>query len=364
MEFLTSSLDDVEEMSGFVEQPVEEMKDELPAGVMPIMVEIWDQDVTSGEFVGEVGAPLKVGRHSYELPLQSNPSRSTKTHGMASKGSLGSVAFDTVVSIERKDPPVACAANPSKICADVVATVTCKSASNLVNTDTLSLTDPYCKVRVKLDEDHPSTKDKTDYVSDTLNPAWGDGVSFTHRWEVELVSPQLEDDEEEPPVAEFVPLTWDRMTSVEQMVSNMRFFIQAKFLDGKKCKDVDASSSSTAQKVCKYLADAEDGVDGTVVHEVAKDTEDEELKASLAKVEEQVWLFGASLAEAKASEEDRFHPGRMGAIHAARRRRRPRGGGGRHRPRPHHGGGGGGGGGGWGVLVFILLFIILLPFGV
>ena len=78
--------------------------------------------------------------------------------------------------------------------------MTCKSASNLVNTDTLSLTDPYCKVRVKLDEDHPSTKDKTDYVSDTLNPAWGDGVSFTHRWEVELVSPQLEDDEEEPSV--------------------------------------------------------------------------------------------------------------------------------------------------------------------
>ncbi|CAK0867187.1 unnamed protein product [Prorocentrum cordatum] len=207
-------------------------------------------------------------------------------------------------------------------------------------------------------------------ISDNLNPTWGTSNAFTHRWEVELVSPQVEDEEEEPPVAEFVPLTWDRMTSAEQMVSNMQFFIQAKFLGGRKCEDAGASPSAVQQKVCRHLAElSEGGVDGAVVREVAAGTEDEELKASLAKVEGQIGASDGSLAEVEAESSGEGHliPGRMGAIHAARRRRRPRPyrGGGRH-----HGGGGwrphghrGGGGGGWGALIFVLLFIILLPIG-
>lgn len=151
-------------------------KKPVPAGALAVVVEVWDADVLSSEFVGEAGAPLIQGSMSYTLPLMPNQARG----GDATSG-LGSVTFD----VEASFTTVPCESDASAICVDVQAAVTCRSARGLPDVDSTPFAgtvDPFCVVRIKGLAEDPSASFETDHVDDAEDPSWTSGNAFVHSW--------------------------------------------------------------------------------------------------------------------------------------------------------------------------------------
>jgi len=251
LEFIAGALGSVPKVSSLVNTPVKDLASlqfTVPAGAWPIMVEIWDQDVASGEFIGEVGVPLAFGHNSYTLPLRPDSARSAETAEMAERSAtaLGEVSFDTVVEYDlpAREP---CSNDDEEECVTVSLTVTCKRATNLPNLDRgpAGLTDPYCKVRVKEDIEKASSKDKTPSLPETLNPVWTDGNVFSYSWEARLIKADDENGED-------FPWTLDHMSLFEQFYGNANYLAKLQVLDGEECDMIE--SKTTAQtKICDAL---------------------------------------------------------------------------------------------------------------
>lgn len=253
----------------------------VPAGAFPIMVEIWDEGTLSNEFVGEVGAPIVEGRHEYSLSLHANPSRSSKTATMASNGqTLGSVQFITEVT--RTAAPGGCT-NEFGSCTQLSLKVICLSAKNLANVDTFSLTDPYCKVRVKQDIDHASTKDKTPAIGNDLNPTFTKDNVFSHEFEVPVWSEVAAG---ETSVSAGGSLwTFEKLSIIEQFHANLNFLIKTSVLDGKECDQIE-DKTAKQEKVCSLLDELHtEGGATKVAQTLARDSDDENIQACMQHVE-------------------------------------------------------------------------------
>jgi len=262
---------------------------------------------------------------------------------------LGNVSFSTDFAVDtahRKN----CTYDASRTCAKASLNVTCNHATDLVDLDgyTQGVTDPYCKVRVKKDERHPSSKDATPAMDDNLNPTWNEANTFSYVWEVELAPPQVEEtDEDETNDGFFAwlwgsketkeadvpePVTWtlDQMTVMEQFISNTRFLIKETALGGKECSEI-AEKSATQQEVCELLAILDEfKVTDKVVNQIKEKMPDSDIAGVLDGVPV-TNEAGDSLLQ-KEGEDSSSSPPRRVVHHHHYRRNRP------HRPRRavHH----------------------------
>ena len=70
-EFLQSAMNELDTVDDLADESVNNFTGDFkpPAGAFPIMVEVWDSDMATSEFIGEVGVGLSLGENSY-LPVQ------------------------------------------------------------------------------------------------------------------------------------------------------------------------------------------------------------------------------------------------------------------------------------------------------
>ena len=260
-EFLQNAMDVLEGVEDLADESASNLTGtfKAPAGAFPIMVEVWDSDVTRSQFIGEVGVGLSLGERSHTLPLSPNKNCGTKSLKMAEKESIGTVTFTTKVEMGPKEN-----CNPGKAeeCAEVTVTVSCEKAAGLPSMDQFSKSDPYCKVRIKSSDTGPSTSFKTKAIDNTADPDW---TSLEHSFSTSF--PVLVDDGK--------PWSIDSMSLTGQFMANMRLMAKMLALGGKECPDIE--SPSTRQKqVCDLLWAPTSSIDDATVHEAAASLSDED----------------------------------------------------------------------------------------
>ncbi|CAE7466434.1 unnamed protein product [Symbiodinium natans] len=319
-EFLQSSMNELDSVDDLAGEAVNNLTGSFkpPAGAFPLMVEVWDSDVTTSEFIGEVGVSLSLGEKSYSLPLRPNKNRGTKSLKKAEKGSIGTVAFTTKVEM---GVPEACNPGQEELCASLTVTVSCDRAHDVAAMDRFSASDPYCLVRMKSTDTQPSSKFRTKSISDTLNPDWTD-MEHSHTFSFLVL------------VDDGVPWSIDSISLTDQFMANTRLMAKLLVLNGQECPDI-ASKSKKQRLVCDLLFGSQ--VDNATLQEASGCLSDEDAQvfnkmaedAQGAHVDDGVGPTDASsLAEVATAELESQYAllGRPGcaACHGSARRARRR----------------------------------------
>jgi len=270
-EFLQSAMDVLEGVDDLADESASNLVTgdfKAPAGAFPIMVEVWDSDVTRSQFIGEVGVGLSLGEQSYTLPLRPNKNCGTKSLKKAEKGSIGTVTFTTKVEMGAKK-----LCNPGKTeeCAPISVTVSCDKASGLPSMDQFSKSDPYCKVRLKSSDIQPSAHFKTRAIDNTVNPDW---TSMEHSFTASFMV--LVDGDK--------PWSIDSMSLTGQFMANTRLMAKMLVLGGKECPDIE-SKSKRQQQVCDLLWASTTSIDPATLQEAAGslNAEDAQVIAKMAE---------------------------------------------------------------------------------
>ncbi|CAE7756036.1 unnamed protein product [Symbiodinium sp. CCMP2456] len=237
-------------------------------GAFPIMVEVWDSDVTRSQFIGEVGVGLSLGEQSYTLPLRPNKNCGTKSLEKAEKGSIGTVTFTTKVEMGAK---TLCNPGKTEECAPITVTVSCDKASGLPSMDQFSKSDPYCKVRLKSSDTQPSAHFKTKAIDNTANPDW---TSMEHSFTASFLV--LVDEDR--------PWSIDSMSLTGQFMANTRLMAKMMVLGGVECPDIE-SKSKRQQQVCDLLWAPTTSIDPATLQEAAGslNAEDAQVIAKMAE---------------------------------------------------------------------------------
>merc|ERR1719310_2565406 len=270
---LEESLEKVPAIQTLFDTPVKQLSDEgfePPAGMWPVMVEIWDDNIALRRqvFIGEVGVPFKDGENHYEVPLHHN----SRQWGVKPEGAT--VSFSTIIE---KSSPYDCEVDGEKTrCVKHNVKVICHGASNLPNTDTNifgDVTDAYCKVRVQTETGGASLKLKTEPVNNDLNPHF-EATFELEPFEQALVDPvptSTEPDARELDESELVPFTIDEMTLSEQLTAHMYNLGNRVFLNSDKCK----SENTKVPAICKLFQNLGSfAVDKSALNELASSEED------------------------------------------------------------------------------------------
>lgn len=362
--FLEEGVKEMPELeAAFAKTPIKAFKAKygtaLPAGTLPIMVEIWDHHRLGADVqLGEVGVPLDLGDHLYRNQLLAQ----NDIHTVSSSPHSTKVTFSTSVSMVPSECQLTY--EQGTTCVDISLTVKCIDAKDLPEDRTPNA---FCKVRVKTDPLASSEKRRTPQVQDR-NPVFTEN-EWSFSWQEPLVLPIPQNAEAvaTPPSPDtFVPLTIDEFSMFELAESEVLYlassvFIQQGVCDGSKvkpvCKLLDKLSRMTideeALKSVQDIAHESKGTDaGTVAADVvavapevvgSSMLESEAISSDKATSFEAASIFQRikSLSEGKASS-----PIFAAAIAGGRR-----GGG---------GGGLGGGSNGKGLAAFLFIFFILI----
>lgn len=229
LEFLEGALKHLPNVTALVETiPVGRLSPEafpLPAGALPIMIEVWHdtRSMFGNEFLGEAGLPL--ANATTALRLTDNPNR-------GSRPAQGSVSVS--VKVSRSDSPFNCSQESFGLrCQRIDLRVRCLAAAGLA-----SGVNPYCKVRVKEQGLGRSHKAKTETVYGTSSPTF-EASEASYSWEVPLIKGFAGDGS--PPEGGLVPWTLDELTIGEQTYLNVYYLAKHVFMDEKKCAGKRAS---------------------------------------------------------------------------------------------------------------------------
>lgn len=228
--FLQGAMIHIPEVVEFLERPAKEKAGELPAGAMPLVVEVKDRSMTGATFCGEAGVPLVIGVQEYNLTLQPNPRRGYLTP-------QGNVQVTTDV---RMTSPKDCESidhlDAGLRCVDIAVKVVCKSATGIMKTRS-----PYCKLRFKRNGLTHSSEDKTGIATENReNPVFPTQV-FQYEWE-EMLFTKVRTAEEmgrepTPPESTYVPWILDELTVGEQSHANLYYLSKFVFTNEEKCKN-------------------------------------------------------------------------------------------------------------------------------